>query len=173
MNINFQQLIPRHFNNNSHVWIYQSSRLFTLRETDIIDELLINFTESWKSNHAPVKGYANLFYGQFIILMADSTETSNNLSTDSFVSVIKNIGRHFGVELFDRLMLAFIIHERIQLLHLSELNSLIEKEVITGDTLYFNNSILTKKEFMTDWIIPVKESWLSSRVLEKNCIEIE
>lgn len=173
MNINFQQLIPRHFNDNSHVWIYQSSRPFTVQETRLVDDLLINFTTSWKSNNSPVKGYANLFYGQFIILMADSTGTDNNFSQDSFVRVIKNIEKDFMVELFDRLMLAFIIQERIQVLPLSKLNSLIEKDLITGDTLYFNNTILTKKDLLTNWIIPVKESWLSGRIFEKNSAETE
>jgi hypothetical protein len=65
-------------------------------------------------------------------------------------------------------MLAFIIQERIQLLPLAELNRSIEKNFITPDTMYFNNTILTKKELLNNWIIPVKESWLAKRTLETN-----
>jgi hypothetical protein len=169
MNINFQDLIPQDFNDNSHVWIYQSNRGFTIREALQIEELLQNFTKNWKSHGTPVKGYANLFFGQFIILMADETAMGvSGCSTDSSVRLIKNIEQDFHVELFDRLMLAFIIQERIQLLPLSQITGYLENGLITTDTLYFNNTILTKKELLNKWIIPVKESWLSIRVLEKN-----
>ena len=169
MNINFHELIPKDFNDNSHVWVYQSNRTFTIKETIQIEELLQNFTKSWKSHGTPVKGYANLFFGQFIILMADETAMGvSGCSTDSSVRLIKNIEQDFQVELFDRLMLAFIIQERIQLLPLSKISSYLENGLITTDTLYFNNTILTKKELLNNWIIPVKESWLAIRILEKN-----
>ena len=169
MNINFQDLIPHDFNDNSHVWVYQSNRNFTIKETIQIEELLKNFTKSWKSHGTPVKGFANLFFGQFIILMADETAMGvSGCSTDSSVRLIKNIEQDFHVELFDRLMLAFIIQERIQLLPLSQIANYLEDGLINTDTLYFNNTILTKKELLDHWIIPVKESWLAKRIFEKN-----
>jgi len=169
MNINFHELIPGDFNDNSHVWVYQSNRTFTIKETIQIEELLQNFTKSWKSHGTPVKGYANVFFGHFIILMADETAMGvSGCSTDSSVRLIKNIEQDFQVELFDRLMLAFIIQERIQLLPLSKISSYLEEGIIKTDTLYFNNTILTKKELIDSWIIPVKDSWLATRILEKS-----
>ena len=100
--------------------------------------------------------------------MADETAMGvSGCSTDSSVRLIKNIEQDFQVELFDRLMLAFIIQERIQLLPLSKITSYLENNLIATETLYFNNTILTKKELLNNWIIPVKESWLSTRLLEK------
>lgn len=169
MNINFQDLIPRDFNDNSHVWVYQSNRSFTVKETIQIEELLKDFAKNWKSHGTPVKGYANILFGQFIILMADETAMGvSGCSTDSSVRLIKNIEQDFEVELFDRLMLAFIIQERIQLLPLSKITSYLEDNLIATETLYFNNTILTKKELLNNWIIPVRESWLATRILEKN-----
>jgi hypothetical protein len=68
------------------------------------------------------------------------------------------------VQLLDRQMLAFIIKEKVQLLPLSQVNYSIENDFITADTLYFNNTILTKKELLNNWIIPLKDSWLASRI---------
>ena len=169
MNINFHDSIPQDFNDNSRVWVYQSNRIFTLPEVLQIEELLQNFTKEWKSHGIPVKCYANLFFGQFIIFMADENATGvSGCSTDSSVRLIKNIEQDFHVELFDRLMLAFIMQERVQLLPISQINSYLENGLITTDTLYFNNTILSKKELLNNWIIPVKESWLAIRILEKN-----
>jgi len=165
MNINFQDLIPQDFDNNSRVWVYQSSRLFTISEALEIEKLLQDFTKPWNSHGDSVKGYANLFFGQFIIVMADETNTKvGGCSTDSSVRMMKNIEQDYEVELFDRQMLAFIIKGKVQLIPLEDINFSIENHLVTADTLYFNNTILTKKELLTNWIIPVKESWLAGRI---------
>ena len=169
MNINFHDLVPKDFNDNSHVWVYQSNRIFTITEAIQIEELLGNFTNDWTSHGNPVKGYSNLFFGQFIIFIADETASGvSGCSTDSSVRLMKNIEKDFQVDLFDRQMLAFIVKERIQLIPLSQINSSLENGLITTDTLYFNNTILTKKELLNNWIIPVKESWLAIRIPHKN-----
>jgi hypothetical protein len=165
MNINFQNLIPQDFDDNSRVWVYQSNRRFTVNEAIQIEELLRGFTNEWNSHGDSVKGYANLFFGQFIIVMADETHTKlGGCSTDSSIRLIKNIEKNFQVQLLDRQSLAFIVKEKIQLLPLEEVNYSLEHGFITPDTLYFNNTILTKKELLSHWIIPIKESWLSGRI---------
>lgn len=165
MNLNFQDLVPKDFNNNSHVWIYQSSRVFTPTEAKQIEELLKEFASNWKSHGTPVKGYGNLFFGQFVILMADETASGiSGCSTDSSVRLIKNIEKDFEVDMFDRQMLAFVVKEKIQLIPLSQVNNFLEEGILTASTLYFNNTILTKEELLKKWIIPVKKSWLAKRV---------
>lgn len=164
MNLNFQSLIPDDYSDHSRVWIYQCNRLFTLSEALQIEELLEEFTKSWQSHGAEVKGYANLFFGQFIILMADESATGvTGCSTDSSVRLIKNIEQDYHVNLFDRQTLAFVVKERIQLLPMEQLNYAIENNFINADTLYFNNTVQTKEELLKRWLIPVKESWLAKR----------
>jgi hypothetical protein len=164
MNFHFQDLIPQDFDDSSRVWVYQCNRNFTLNETLEIEELLQNFTANWNSHGSPVKGFANLFFGQFIIFMADETPTGvSGCSTDSSVRVIKNIEEDYQVQLFDRQTLAFAVDERIQLIPLSLLNYEIDNGIITVNTLYFNNTILTKKDLINNWIMPAGESWLAKR----------
>jgi len=164
MNLQFQNLIPEDFNDNSRVWIYQCNRLFNLDEALQIKELLEDFNKTWLSHGAKVKGYAKLFFEQFIVLMADETATGvSGCSTDSSVRLIKNIEHDYNVNLFDRQTLAFGLKEKIQLLPMDQLDNAIEEEFINADTLYFNNTVQTKKELLNRWIIPVKESWLAKR----------
>lgn len=164
MNIDFKKQIPEEFSTASRVWIYQSSRLFFLSEALKIEEILEEFVSNWKSHGADVKGYANLFFGQFIVLMADESITGvSGCSTDSSVHVIKAIEKQFNVSLFERQTLAFIIKEKVQLLPLPQLNYAIENKFVDADTLYFNNTLTTKKELLQNWLIPVKESWLAKR----------
>jgi hypothetical protein len=177
MNSLHTELLPADFAGSSRVWVYQSTRLFLLSEALAIEELLQAFVQGWNSHGTPVKGYANLFYGQFIVLMADETATGvSGCSTDSSVRLIKDIEQRFGVNLFDRLMLAFRIRNnagpsdepstlawKVQLIPLAQLPYAIENGFITGDTLYFNNTVQTKTELENKWLIPLKDSWLASR----------
>jgi hypothetical protein len=165
MNTDFKEQIPDNFSDTSRVWIYQCSRLFFLSEALQIEEILEEFVSTWKSHGATVKGYANLFFGQFIVLMADETVAGvSGCSTDSSVHVIKEIEKRFKVDLFDRQTLAFIIKDKVQLLPLSQLNYAAENNFVNADTIYFNNTVATKKELLQNWLIAVKDSWLTKRV---------
>ena len=166
MNLNYRHLIPEDFSGSSRVWIYQSNRLFGLQEALQLETQLAEFVQDWQSHGIPVKGYANLLFGQFIVLMADETATGvSGCSTDSSVRLMKKIEEMYRVQLFDRQLLAFFVKDKIQLLPLSQLSYALENNYITGDTFYFNNLVQTKDELLNKWLIPVKESWLRTRFL--------
>ena len=165
MNFTYQHLIPEEFADSSRVWIYQSNRLFSIHEALQLEIILQEFADNWQSHGIPVKGYGNLLFGQFIVLMADETAAGvSGCSTDSSVRLIKKIEEQFHVELFDRHLLAFVVKDKVQVLPLPQLQYAIENNYITGDTLYFNNLVQTKDELLKEWLIPIKHSWLQTRV---------
>jgi hypothetical protein len=165
MDLNFSEHFPEDFADTSRVWVYQSSRLFFISEALEMEDMLNDFVANWKSHGAPVKGYANLFFGRFIVLMADETATGvSGCSTDSSVHLIKSIEEKYNVQMFDRQNLAFIVKDKIEVLPMNQLEYAVENNFINGNTLYFNNTVLSKKEMVEKWIIPVKDSWLAKRV---------
>jgi len=165
MNLEYKSLLNENFSPESRVWIYQSSRLFTLSEALAVEELLNDFTDKWLSHGTPVKGAAYLFFGQFIILMADEKATGvSGCSTDSSVRFIKDIEQRFGVNMFDRTTLAFVVKDKVQLLPLSQLQYAFDNRFIDSYTLYFNNLVQTKAELENNWLVPIKDSWLSKRI---------
>jgi hypothetical protein len=165
METSYWELLPADFNQSSRVWIYQSNRAFSQSEIDQVELILNSFLTSWNSHGTPVKGFAKLFYNWFIILMADEKATQvSGCSTDSSVHLIREIEKTFMVRMFDRQSLAFLIDDRLQLVPLSQLSSAFAKGEIHPETLYFNNTILTKNELENNWIIPVSKSWLASRM---------
>ncbi|MDB5190948.1 MAG: hypothetical protein JWQ96_511 [Segetibacter sp.] len=165
MNLEYQQLIPEDFHPSSRVWVYQSSRLFFISEALEIEEMLETFVGEWNSHGDKVKGYGNLLFGQFVVLIADETQAGvSGCSTDSSVRLIKAIEQKFKVDMFNRQNLAFLVKDRVQLLPLNQLNYALENNFITPDTLYFNNLVQTKEELLNNWMIPVKQSWLAKKL---------
>ena len=165
MDFEYKYLIDGNFHASSKVWVYQSNRLFLLNEALEIEIMLKEFTAGWLSHGVPVKGAGYLFFGQFIVLMADERATGvSGCSTDSSVRLIKEIERRFGVNMFDRAALAFIVKDTIQLIPLSQLQYAVDHGIISTDTLYFNNLVQTKEELEANWMVPVKESWLLKQI---------
>lgn len=165
MDLSYQSFIPEDFAPSSRVWIYQSSRLFTISEALELETILNDFTINWLSHGTPVKGYANLLFGQFVVFIADETATGvSGCSTDSSVRVVKEIEQHFKVNMFDRQQLAFVVKGKIQLLPLAQFGYALDNGFIQPDTLYFNNLVSNKQELIEKWLVPVKESWLSNRM---------
>jgi hypothetical protein len=169
MNLNYKELLPAGFDASTRVWIYQCNRLFTLSEALEIETMLENFVAQWQTHGIPVKGFATLFFGQFIIIMADETAVGvSGCSTDSSVHVIKNIEQKYKVDMFNRQLLAFIVKDKIQLLPLAQLNHAIQHGFITPATLYFNNLVATKQALENNWIVPAKDTWLSKKFTVQN-----
>lgn len=165
MNFEFKHLLDKDFSPESRVWIYQNNRIFSLSEALAIEDMLNDFTAKWLSHGSPVKGAGHLFFGQFIILMADEKATGvSGCSTDSSVRLIKDIEQRFGVNMFDRTTLAFIVKDKVQLLPLSQIQYAFDNRYINSHTLYFNNLVQTKAELETNWLVPIKNSWLSKRI---------
>jgi hypothetical protein len=165
MNRSYQHLIPVDFDDNSKVWVYQSNRLFSIGEALEIEDMLNDFLAKWNSHGTPVKGYANLLFGQFAVFIADETATGvSGCSTDSSVRVVKEIEQRFQVTMFDRELLAFVVKDKVQVLPLSQLKYAAENGFINSATPYFNNLVKTKKELLENWLVPVEKSWLSNRL---------
>ncbi len=165
MDLNYKEKIPENFDDNSKVWIYQSNRMFTNTEENSIKVMLDNFVQSWNSHGEKVKGFASLFFGQFIVFIADETAAGvSGCSTDSSVRIIKEIEKTFAVALFNRQELAFVIDDKLALIDLPSINKAVQQNHINAETLYFNNTVLTKKELENNWVIPIKKSWLLNRL---------
>lgn len=165
MKLEYKHLLPDSFPPGSRVWIYQSNRLFTLSEALEIEALLNKFSSEWRSHGDQVNAYGNLFFGQFLVLMTDETSVAvSGCSTDSSVHFVKQLGQQFNVDFFNRSNLAFVVKDKIQVLPLNQLQYALDNYFINPDTLYFNNTILSKKELEENWIVPIKHSWLGRKI---------
>ena len=160
-----KDIVPVDFAHDSRIWVYQSSRAFIDREEQEINEQLEQFYMQWASHGTPVKGWAKLLFKQFIVMMADETATGvSGCSTDSSVRVIKSIERQYEVNMFDRMMLTFLVNGKAEMLPMNQVQYAIDKGYIDHNTPLFNNLVNTKEDLMNNWLIPIKDSWLASRV---------
>src|SRR6185312_12070464 len=142
MNTTENLSLPAGFDPASRVWIYQGHRAFSADEAAEARQLLASFTDGWNSHGHPVKGFADIYYNQFVVLLADETQAGvSGCSTDSSVQVIRQIQQQSGVRLFDRLNLAFLLDGHVRLVALAKLTAALQSGAVTGGSLYFNNTV--------------------------------
>lgn len=160
------ELLPSDFPADAKVWVYQSSRAFIEKEELEVNEQLHQFYENWQSHGQPVKGWAKLLFRQFVVVMADEQQSMvSGCSTDSSVRVIKSLERQYDVNFFDRMMITFLVKGKAEMLPFEQVQYAIDKGYIDGDTFLFNNVVATKQDLLEKWLVPLKFSWLATRVV--------
>jgi hypothetical protein len=152
------------------LWVYQSARKFTEQEEHTLSQALTAFTQQWTAHGKPLKSSFKVVYNQFILLAADeSFNEASGCSIDDSVHAIKEIDQHFKFSLFDRTSVACLIDEEVIVIRMKELSASLKQEIWNQDTLVFNNSISTKGDIKTNWILPAKNTWLN-RYLAKQVV---
>ncbi|NEU09750.1 ABC transporter ATPase [Flavihumibacter sp. R14] len=145
---------------HSRIWIYQSDRVFTPGETELIKERLDAFTAQWLAHGQELLAQAEIRYNQFIILGVDEQQAgATGCSIDKSVKLMLDLEKEFNISLFDRFQLAYRDGEEIRTCNREEFQELLSTGKINGDTIVFNNLVSTIKALETKWQIPMRESW--------------
>lgn len=147
---------------SSRVWIYQADRELTYDELDIARPRIYKFIDSWISHNRQLIGYGNIFHRRFIALFVDeSIAGASGCSIDSSVRFLKDLGAELNVDLFGRNEFAYFKEDEIYTTTKSELKSLKESGNIDNETMFFNNLVSTKGDFLKGWVAPLETTWLN------------
>lgn len=151
--------------NDSRVWIYQTNRPLTDGETVIINQALERFATDWVAHNMSLKAYAKVYFNHFIVLMVDETnQIATGCSIDKSVKFLQQIEQSIGIQLFDRLQLAYKTDEGIRTMHSSAIEAAVQQGIVTMGTTVFNNLVQTKADFESNWVIPLADSWVAKRL---------
>lgn len=165
MNFDYKESIPRNFSGDSRVWIFQSDKQFNQEQTEGISKELTDFNNQWSAHGIRLFSFAKILFNRFIVLMADGSVVKIcGGSTDDSTRFMKRLEKEHGVKLLDRQLLAFVINDTIEIVPMTGVDALVKEGKITGETIYFNNTITTRDELLGSWMVPVRESWLSKRL---------
>ena len=72
---------------------------------------------------------------------------------------MQSLEHEFQNPLFDRMDYAYMVDEEIYTIHHNDLAQAYEKGHITDETLFFDNLVKTKGDFLKEWLKPLKDSW--------------
>tara|TARA_B110000261_G_scaffold150736_1_gene178512 strand:+ start:373 stop:855 length:483 start_codon:yes stop_codon:yes gene_type:complete len=157
MQISFSEL-PSH----ARVWIYQSDRVFTQEELTKIEAASQGFLTQWTAHGSELKAGVDFRYDRFIILgLNESIQSASGCSIDASVRFIQSIEEEFSVMLMDKMNVTYRNKEHIQYIPLKDFRKMAKKKQIPSSAIVFNNLVLDKGEYETQWEVPASSSWHS------------
>ena len=145
---------------NSRVWIYQADREFTDTEMDFIASKAEDFINQWTRHGDDLKGSFTFKYKQFLVLAVD--ESFNNVSgcsIDSSVRFVQALEKEFQLDLMNKMNITFKDNDTINLAKLPDFQKFVKEQIVTAETIVFNNMVNTKEDFENNWEVPVSKSW--------------
>jgi len=149
-------------NDNSRVWVYQSSREFNAEEVKAIEAKLKDFVNDWTRHGDDLRASFEIKYNHFIILAVDeSFNQVSGCSIDASTHVFKQFENEFKVELLNKLNTAFKHGEHVNVVTLADFQKYVKEDRIHPDTLVFNNMVQSKADLKTLWEVPANRSWHS------------
>ena len=149
-------------NDNSRVWVYQSSREFNAEEVKTIEAKLKDFVNDWTRHGDDLKASFEIKYNHFIILAVDeSFNQVSGCSIDASTHVFKEFENEFKVELLNKMNTAFKHGDHINVVTLADFQKYVKEDRISPDTFVFNNMVQNKADLDTLWEVPANKSWHS------------
>lgn len=149
------------FSDDSRVWIYQSDREISEMEADEINGHIRQFCTSWTSHNQKLRATGGVLHNRFVLLVVDESQAgASGCSIDKSVAFVKSLEQHYQLRLLDRLNFAYLKQNIVKVVHRNEFSQKFQAGEIQEDTRVFNNLVKTKQEFLNNWILPLKESWM-------------
>lgn len=157
MFISFDQLSPE-----SKIWIYQANQPFSEEQIQWLSQELKTFTNNWESHGTPLNSSYQIRDNQFIIIGVESNAyQASGCSIDKSVELIKTFENTLNLTLLDRSQVMIRTNENLQLIPFQQLKNKVQDNILTPETLVYNNTITQINELGNDWIKPAKDTWLS------------
>lgn len=139
----------------SKVWLYAANREFTQEEEREAQHLLNQFIAEWAAHGSQLHGNAGILHKRFVILAVDQSKVyASGCSIDASTNFIKQLGKHFQIDFFNRLNV-YIEHEgNIQSIHFSDLANFPEGR-------YFDLTVNQLDQIRSKWPVLVGEQLIS------------
>jgi hypothetical protein len=141
----------------SRVYYYPSSRKFYPDEIPV----LTSKVEAFCRGLADTQIAYRLVYDRFVLFFVSENTPLSIEQNDQLVEFVLDLEKEFGINLLDKVNVCFKQGEFVQRKEIQEFKKLIKSRSVSGKTLILDPMINTKAEFLTNWEVPLTESWLS------------
>ena len=123
-------------------------------------EYIETFLEKWTSHgHSFETGY-KLPYKRFVVIgLNESSNSASGCSIDKCMNFIKSLESVYDVDLLDKMNVTYRNKNLIEYVNLKEFIKLAKSNLVSLDTIVFNNLVLNKDEFDENWEVRAKDSW--------------
>lgn len=118
------------------------------------------FVAGWQSHGTPLRAAFEVLYQRFVVLAVDEAHANaSGCSIDKSVHFVQALAQEHGLNLFDRMQVAYREGNAIKTAHMHDFGDMLAAGTVTSNTVVFNNLVQTVAELQTSWEVPVEKSW--------------
>jgi len=146
---------------NNKLWVFQSKRALAGQEEQDIAKMVERFLQSWAAHGKEIKSDYKILNHRFIIITADENHTkATGCSMDSLNQLARDINAKYDLDLLNRLWVSYKATEKdIKTIPLDEFKKSVKNRELCSDTIVYNLSVCSVKEFDEKFRLPLYKSW--------------
>ncbi len=142
------------------VWIYLSDKPVEGELKQQITDAGNAFVMNWKAHDVPLSASFDIVHDRFLVVRVDETQyNASGCSIDKLLRLVKQLEADHGLQLLNRLLVAYDCEEGIKVSHASDFKALLQKGDITSETLVYDTAASDSVQYAV-WKKPLKDTWL-------------
>ncbi|MDP2176219.1 MAG: hypothetical protein Q8K70_09965 [Bacteroidota bacterium] len=149
------------FSPDSKVWTYYVNGGIPETEMAYIIQYLTEFCFSWTAHNQALKATFEIIDQHFIVLIVDESQNlASGCSIDKSTHAMKHLSEKLQVNLFDRLLLPYLVNGKIETIHFNNLKESYLANTINDSTQFYNLNISKFGELNSAFLLPFYQHWL-------------
>ena len=145
----------------ARLWIYQAERKLTDKEVEFVRFNTENFLNQWRAHGQDLKSSFTIEYDQFLVISVDeSFSQASGCSIDASVHLIEALQSELGISFMTTSKVAFLQNDKINLYPFNKLKEQAKDNVISPETLVFDNTVKNVAEFKSRWLKESGATWV-------------
>ncbi len=158
-------MILRGLASTSRIWIFQSDRLLTEEEEAQLSSELNNFVLGWQAHGVDLVASAEVLHNSIVVIGVDEhKEPPSGCSIDKAFKLLKSFGESNAIDFFNRLLLNISYCNSAKILSRDQVQELINRKEIVGETLVFNALAQNAGELRDLTYLPLTASWMAPKL---------
>jgi hypothetical protein len=148
---------------NERIWIYTLSKELEQNKLSQLINNCTDFVSSWTAHDISLDASFEMYQNRMLIFKVNETRyDASGCSIDKQLRFIKDLEQQFSVELLNRLLVAYQTESNtIEVVKSSQIKELLANNIISENTIVFDNTISQSSQLNTSWKLPLKETWLT------------
>ncbi len=147
------------------VWIYTINKELSDEQLQQLSLNCESFVSKWTAHEVKLAASFEIYKKRLLIFKVDeSAYNASGCSIDKLQRFIKEQESQLGIELLNRLLVAYEEHGQPVVVHSSKIKDLLNSGSINENTLVFDNTITSSLQW-TDWKKPLKSTWLNKYIV--------
>ncbi|MBA3663335.1 MAG: hypothetical protein H0W61_03880 [Bacteroidetes bacterium] len=144
----------------NRAWTFIINKQLSPEQLAAMKEAGNSFVQGWTAHEQKLSGGFDIFNDRIIIFKVNEEATAaSGCSIDKLTRFIKQLETDFGIELMNRLLVAYKKDGKTEVAHSSNIKNLLADGELTENTPVYNTAISNQDE-LSNWEQPLKNTWL-------------